>query len=139
MRCVQPEGEGVRVGLLRNFHLFPQRAATLLVIQNKLVYVLSNMDFEWIFARFPHVGKKIFEDLDNKNLTNCREVCKSWEKFIFDEKITWNRILTKFPSAEGMYVSRASLHDWLKSVYCKKTFVQSSFLSKALSFSLTLF
>ena len=61
------------------------------------------MDFEWIFARFPHVGKKIFEDLDNKNLTKCREVCKSWEKFIFDFNITWNRILTKFPSAEGMY------------------------------------
>ena len=92
----------MRVALLRNFHLFPQRAATLLVIQNKLVYVLSNMDFEWIFARFPHVGKKIFEDLDNKNLTNCREVCKSWQTFIDNENITWNRILMKFPSGEGI-------------------------------------
>ena len=52
--------------------------------------------------RFPHIGQQIFEELDNKNLTKCREVCKSWQTFIDNENITWNRILMKFPSGEGI-------------------------------------
>ena len=56
-----------------------------------------------LFERFPHIGKQIFEEMDNKNLTECREVCKSWQTFIDNEKITWNRILMKFPTGEGMY------------------------------------
>ena len=62
------------------------------------------MDFVELFERFPHIGKQIFEKLDNKNLTKCREVCKSWQKFIGDENIPWNRILMKFPTAEGMHL-----------------------------------
>jgi hypothetical protein len=65
---------------------------------------LSNMDE--LFERFPHIGKQIFEELDNDNLTECREVCKSWQTFIDNEKITWNRILMKFPTGEGMYLTR---------------------------------
>jgi len=61
---------------------------------------LSNM--EELFEEFPPVAKQIFEKLDNKNLTKCREVCKSWQKFIDNEKITWNRILMKFPLGEGL-------------------------------------
>ena len=65
---------------------------------------LSNM--EELFEESPPIAKQIFEELDNKNLTKCREVCKSWQKFIDNEKITWNRIQMKFPSEEGMYFSR---------------------------------
>ena len=59
---------------------------------------------EELFEESPPIAKQIFEELDNKNLTKCREVCKSWQKFIDNEKITWNRILMKFPSEEGMYL-----------------------------------
>ena len=55
-----------------------------------------------LFLRFPQIGKQIFEELDNKNLTKCKEVCKSWQEFIDVENITWNRILMKFPTGEGM-------------------------------------
>ena len=57
---------------------------------------------EELFEKFSPSAKQIFEELDNKNLSKCREVCKSWQEFIDDEKITWNRILTKFPSGKGM-------------------------------------
>ena len=40
---------------------------------------------EELIARFSHIAKQIFEQLDNKSLTNCREVAKSWKKFI-DER-----------------------------------------------------
>ena len=63
---------------------------------------LSNM--EQVFDEFPLSAKEIFEDLDNKNLTKCREICKLWRDFIDNEKIVWNRILMKFPSGEGMYL-----------------------------------
>jgi hypothetical protein len=63
---------------------------------------LSNM--EELFKEFPPIAKQIFEELDNKNLTKCRKVCKLWRDFIDNEKIVWNRILMKFPSGEGMYL-----------------------------------
>jgi hypothetical protein len=62
--------------------------------------ILSNM--ERVFEEFPLSAKQIFEDLDNKNLSKCRKVCKLWRDFIDNEKIMWNRILMKFPSGEGL-------------------------------------
>merc|ERR1712008_141788 len=61
---------------------------------------LSNM--EELFEEFPLSAKQIFEELDNRNLAKCRAVCKSWQKFIDDENIVWNRILMKFPSGDGL-------------------------------------
>jgi len=61
---------------------------------------LSNM--EELFEEFPPSAKQIFEELDNRNLAKCRTVCKSWQKFIDDENIVWNRILMKFPSGDGL-------------------------------------
>ena len=47
---------------------------------------------EFIF-RFPHIAEKIFEQLDNKSLTNCREVTKSWQNFINEINLIWIRIV----------------------------------------------
>ena len=47
---------------------------------------------DFIF-RFPHIAEKIFEQLDNKSLTNCREVTKSWQNFIDEINIIWIRIV----------------------------------------------
>ena len=97
-------------------------AGSLLIFQNKLTHFLPiNMfgfiknvlsggrklsDMEKLFEEYPLSPKEIFEELDNKNLTKCRQVCKLWRDFIDNEKIVWNRILMKFPSGEGMYFSR---------------------------------
>ena len=47
---------------------------------------------DFIF-RFPHIAEKIFEQLDNKSLTNCREVTKSWQNFINEINLIWIRIV----------------------------------------------
>ena len=54
-----------------------------------------------IFLRFPHIGSQIFNELDDKELTKCRTVNKIWCKFIDDENIPWNRILSKYPHQDG--------------------------------------
>ena len=48
---------------------------------------------EELIARFSHIAKQIFEQLDNKSLTNSREVSKSWQKFIDDKNLSWARIV----------------------------------------------
>ena len=37
---------------------------------------------EEIFLRFPHIGERIFEEIDNRTITKCREVTKSWNTFL---------------------------------------------------------
>ena len=37
---------------------------------------------EEIFSRFPHIGIQIFEEMDNRNITKCGEVAKSWMTFL---------------------------------------------------------
>ena len=49
---------------------------------------------EELIARFPHIAEQIFQQLNNKSLTNCQEVSKSWLKFIDDNRnMSWIRIL----------------------------------------------
>ena len=47
---------------------------------------------ENLILRFSHLVIQIFEKLDNKSLTKCREVRKSWQKFIDENYIAWIRI-----------------------------------------------
>ena len=47
---------------------------------------------DFIF-RFPHIAEKIFEQLDNKSLANCREVTKSWHNFLDEINLIWIRIV----------------------------------------------
>jgi hypothetical protein len=46
--------------------------------------------------RFPNLGLEMFNNLDNQNLTKCREVSRSHRKFLEDEKLLWTRRLTKY-------------------------------------------
>ena len=48
---------------------------------------------EELIARFPQIAEQIFEQLDNKSLTNCREVAKSWQEFVDDRNMSWVRIV----------------------------------------------
>ena len=51
---------------------------------------------ENILLRFPVIGQKIFKQLDNQNLTKCKEVCHSWGHFLNDETLVWLRMLQKY-------------------------------------------
>jgi len=44
-------------------------------------------------AKFPHLGKLIFDKLDNQSLYNCREVRNSWRDFLETEKFPHIRII----------------------------------------------
>ena len=48
---------------------------------------------EDFFERFPHIIEKIFETLDDKSLTTCREVSTTWQKFIDERNLSWIRIV----------------------------------------------
>ena len=48
---------------------------------------------ELLPEQFPHIAEQIFEQLDNKNLSKCREVNKSWKNFIDNKNYTWIRIV----------------------------------------------
>jgi len=47
---------------------------------------------EEILWRFPHIGKKIFKNLSNKNLVKCKMVSKSWNDFIINQKFYQQRV-----------------------------------------------
>ncbi len=51
---------------------------------------------EEILLRFPHIGIKIFEELDNRNLRKCQELNRSCKQFIDDEKMLLARHFKKF-------------------------------------------
>ena len=48
------------------------------------------------YSRFPHIAEQVFEQMDNKSLVNCREVSKTWMKFIDERNFSWIRIIN-FP------------------------------------------
>ena len=49
-----------------------------------------------VLKRFPHLGVEIFNNLDNKNLTKCKEVSRYQRKFLEKEKLLWTRMIEKY-------------------------------------------
>ena len=47
---------------------------------------------EEILCRFPHLGQRIFAELDDLSLAKSRETTRSWLHFICNEKFYKNRI-----------------------------------------------
>ena len=76
---------------------------------------------EEVFLRFPHIGIKIFEKLDDSNLAKCREVSKSWKNFIDSEELprkrihrNWEKTLQDYPcknSQTKLFVALVSKYD----------------------------
>ena len=56
---------------------------------------------EIIALRFPHITDQIFELINNKSVTKCREVEKTWRRFIDEDDLPWKRILRKYPVETG--------------------------------------
>ena len=46
-----------------------------------------------MIPRFPHLPEQIFQKLDNKSLSKCREVTKSWKDIIDRKNYPWLRIV----------------------------------------------
>ena len=51
---------------------------------------------ENILLRFPVIGQEIFKQLNNQDLTKCKEVCHSWGYFLNNETLVWLRMLQKY-------------------------------------------
>ena len=51
---------------------------------------------ESILEKIPDLGDKIIKELDNQTLVKCKEVQRSWNKFINKEKILWFRMIQKY-------------------------------------------
>ena len=47
------------------------------------------------FERFPHLNELLFIELDNESLVTCKEVDKTWNKFIDSQKLLWIRMMEK--------------------------------------------
>ena len=59
-------------------------------MEGEKVRQINLLDF---FQRFDHITKQIFMQLDKKSLVNCREVSKSWQKYIDDKNFPWIQII----------------------------------------------
>ena len=53
----------------------------------------SEPNMEVFFVRFPHLSEMIFDELDNQNLSKCREVCKSWKDYLVVQKFLHIRFI----------------------------------------------
>ena len=42
-----------------------------------------------IILRFLHIAERVFEQLDDKSIKNCREVGKIWQDCIDNKKLSW--------------------------------------------------
>ena len=49
-----------------------------------------------VLIRFPVVGQDIFNQVDDKTLSNCRYVCKFWCNFLDNGSLFWQRRIHKF-------------------------------------------
>ena len=56
----------------------------------KKVPLLNPMVF---YTRFPHIAKNILKKMNKKTLRNCRLLSKSWQEYIDNENLLWNKFL----------------------------------------------
>ena len=48
-----------------------------------------SLTMDMVIVRFPRVDQKIIEQLDDKSLTKCRKVSRTFGPFIDDQKQLW--------------------------------------------------
>ena len=85
----------------------------------------KHFSMEEVLLRFSHLGERIFDLMDNKNLVNCRKVSQTWNSFIEDLKFPWIRIIKKHDENYIKYQIMTSYH--IKSqLKWKKMFQKTS-------------
>ena len=72
-------------------------------LQPKKKIKLENLKMETFILRFPTVTQHILQELDDQNLTKCREVGLSFHKFLNQDKVLWMRMIQNYISN---YVNR---------------------------------
>ena len=50
---------------------------------------------EELNSRLEHISEQIFDQLDNKSLVDCMEVCPDWYHFLRDQKFLNIRMILK--------------------------------------------
>ena len=60
-----------------------------------------------VIVRFPGIAERIFNQLENSSIANCRKVDESWRNFIDDQKLPWIRMIQKYVSSTSGF-----LQDW---------------------------
>ena len=60
---------------------------------------------ESIFSKIPDLGEKIFKELDNQSLVQCKEVQRSWYNFINEEKALWFRIIQNYIGDDNEFLA----------------------------------
>ena len=63
-----------------------------------------------MLLRFPHLGIGIFKKLSNKNLAKCKEVGRSWERFIVNEKFYKLKVYYEMEQKKIDYYGDTPLH-----------------------------
>ena len=59
----------------------------------KVIMAVALLNPLAFYPGFNHVSEQIFGQLDNKSLSNCREVSSSWHDCIDNKKLSWIRIV----------------------------------------------
>ena len=67
---------------------------------------------EEVFLRFPHLGQKMFDHLDQGSLKICTEVNESWRKYIVDERIHFKTLIRSYTNC-----SNKNLKQVLKTIF----------------------
>ena len=57
------------------------------------IYNSPKPNIEEMLTRFPHIGEQIFANLNDQNITKCREVCDPWMTFLDSERLIWTRVI----------------------------------------------
>ena len=78
------------------------------------IYNLPKPRINEVLIRFPHIGKQIFANLDDQNLTKCREVCDPWMTFLDSEKFIWTRIILS-------HIEETNNWNWQKFIFTTST------------------
>ena len=55
---------------------------------------------EELLLRFSHLGINIFDSLESKDIANCRNVSRTWNSFIEEQKFYWLRIIPIIPMVQ---------------------------------------
>ena len=50
-------------------------------------------NMEEVNLRFDHLGKQIYDSLDNVSLVKCKEVSSPWKTFVENQKFLYTRII----------------------------------------------
>ena len=80
---------------------------------------------EEVLIRFPHLGKHIFDSLNNLDLKKCRKAFTSWRTFIKNQKFYWIRGIKEY-----VKMSNPIKYPFIKSLQDNSYFKNSNFLKK---------